>query len=75
MPNIYLKEFQYFNGEYNVIFNIIDLNIDKMTITLALTRQGKISVLEYDLYEDKDGNLFFEYGSEYTKIKVDDFED
>lgn len=75
MPNIYLKEFQYFNGEYNVIFNIIDLNIDKMTITLALTRQGKISVLEYDLYEDKDGNLFFEYGCEYTKIKVDDFED
>lgn len=75
MPNIYLKEFQYFNGEYNVIFNIIDLNIDKMTITLALTRQGKISVLEYDLYTDKDGNLFFEYGCEYTKIKVDDFED
>ena len=46
----------------------------KMTITLAITNQGKISVIEYDLKRDKENNLYFEYGCQYEKIAVDDFE-
>ena len=45
-----------------------------MTITLAITNQGKISVIEYDLKRDKDNNLYFEYGYQNDKIAVNDFE-
>ena len=72
--NYYLKEFQYFDGYTEIIFNIVDINFDKMTITLAITNQGKISVIEYDLKRDKKNNLYFEYGYQYEKIAVDDFE-
>ena len=46
----------------------------KNTITLAITNQGKITVTEYDLLCDENG-LYFEYGVEYTKIHVDNFEE
>ena len=72
--NYYLKEFQYFDGYTEIIFNIVDINFNKMTITLAITNQGKISVIEYDLKRDKENNLYFEYGCQYEKIAVDDFE-
>lgn len=72
---MYLKEFQYFNGEYNITFNIVDINTEKMIVTLAITNLGKISVVDYDLKRDKDNNLYFEYGCEFSKIKIDDFED
>ena len=72
--NYYLKEFQYFDGYTEIIFNIADINFDKMTITLAITNQGKISVIEYDLKRDKENDLYFEYGCQYEKIAVDDFE-
>ena len=72
--NYYLKEFQYFDGYTEIIFNIVDINFDNMTITLAITNQGKISVIEYDLKRDKENNLYFEYGCQFEKIAVDDFE-
>ncbi len=72
--NYYLKEFQYFDGYTEIIFNIVDINFNKMTITLVITNQGKISVIEYDLKRDKENNLYFEYGCQYEKIAVDDFE-
>ena len=72
--NYYLKEFQYFDGYTEIIFNIVDINFNKMTITLAITNQGKISVIEYDLKRDKENNLYFEYGYQNEKIAVDDFE-
>ncbi len=75
LSNLYLKEFQFFNGEYDVTFNIVDINTDKMVITLAVTNLGKISVIEYDLLRDKDNNLYFQYGCEHSKIDIDDFED
>ena len=70
----YLKEFQYFDGTSEIIFNIVDINFDKMTITLAVTNQGKISVIEYDLKRDTENNLYFEYGHLLDKIDLDDFE-
>lgn len=70
----YLKEFQYYDGESFVTFNIYDLNEDKQTITVAITNQGKISLVEYDLLQDEEG-LYFEYGINYARINVDDFEE
>ena len=72
--NYYLKEFHYLDGYTEIIFNIVDINFDKMTITLAITNQGKISVIEYDLKRDRENNLYFEYGYQSEKIAVDDFE-
>ena len=43
-----------------------------MIITLAVSNQGKVSVIEYDLFRDKENNIFFEYGCEHTKIDIED---
>ena len=68
----YMNEFQYFNGENYVTFNIVDMK-DK-TITVAVTNQGKISYLDYDLMKDEKG-LYFEYGKTYARININDFEE
>ena len=71
----YLKEFQHFDGEDDVIFNIIDINADGNKITVAITRTGKISVRDYDLFTDENG-LYFEYGiAGQEHIHIDDFEE
>ena len=74
IKNYYLKEFSLFDGEFDIIFNILDINVEKMIITVAVTKAGKIFVTEYDLKLDKENNLYFQYGVEYTKVNVEDFE-
>ena len=74
IKNYYLKEFSLFDGEYNVTFNILDVNTDKMTITVAITKAGKISVIEYDLKRDREQDLYFQYGVDNTQVNVNDFE-
>lgn len=44
LKNYYLKEFQYFNEEYFITLNIVDINTKKMIITLAVSNQGKVSI-------------------------------
>lgn len=73
IKNYYLKEFSLFDGEYDVTFNILDVNTDKMTITVAVTKAGKIFV-KYDLKIDREQDLYFQYGIENTKVNVNDFE-
>ena len=74
IKNYYLKEFSLFDGEYDVTFNILDVNTEKMTITVAVTKAGKIFVTEYDLKRDREQDLYFQYGIENTKVNVNDFE-
>ncbi len=74
IKNYYLKEFSLFDGEYDVTFNILDVNTDKMTITVAITKAGKISVIVYDLKRDREQDLYFQYGIENTQVNVNDFE-
>lgn len=74
MSNYYLKEFTLFDGEKDIIFNIIDVNKEKMIITLAVSNQGKISIMDFDLLQDIDNSLYFQYGVEHTKVNVEDFE-
>ena len=69
----YLKEFQFFDGEDTVVFNIVAMGDDK--ITVAVTKCGKIVVTDYDLYADENG-LYFEYGVAGSEhIHIDDFEE
>lgn len=70
----YMHEFQFFDGECLITFNIVELNQDKREIYVAITKQGKISVVTYPLLHDNNG-WYFEYGPCYEKIKIDDFEE
>lgn len=70
---LYLSEFQYFDGYAEIIFNIVDIDTDRMVIKVAVSNLGKISVIEYDLKRDSKNNLYFEYGCQFDKIIIDDF--
>jgi hypothetical protein len=69
----YLYEFQFYDGEEFITFNIVDINTERNEITVAVTDRGKISVITYDLLTD--GNRFyFEYGPAYEQIDIDNFD-
>ena len=70
----YMHEFQYYDGECFVTFNIVDLNELKNEISVAITRQGKIGVVTYPLLSDEK-EYYFEYGCEYKRLSVKDFEE
>lgn len=71
---MYLYEYQLFDGDAYIIFNIVGINYDATKVKVAITNRGKISVVEYELFEDKQGK-YFEYGSLLEKVYLDDFED
>ena len=75
LKNYYLKEFSLYDGEFDITFNILDVNSEEMTITIVVSKAGKISVQEFDLRLDKDNNLYFFYGVDYEKVILDNFED
>ena len=47
MNKFYLKEFQLFDGEDIVVFNIVALYEESDTITVAVNKNGKITVTEW----------------------------
>ncbi|WP_251548791.1 hypothetical protein [Pumilibacter intestinalis] len=72
----YLSEFSYFDGEYDVTFNILDVDFDRKQITVAISRCGKITQDTFELLRDNNGSLYFKYGRFYeNKISIDDFEE
>ena len=70
----YLKEFSFFDGENDIIFDIVGIDFEKQLIEIAVTKLGKISVIEYDILQDKNGNFYFIYGVDRNEISIDDFE-
>ena len=71
---MYLAEYQIFDGEAYFTFNIVYLNSKKREIQVAVTNRGKISVITYDLY-DISNDFYFEYGCDYTKVYMKDFKE
>lgn len=71
---MYLAEYQIFDGEAYITFNIVYLNSKKREIQVAVTNRGKISVITYDLY-DIGNDFYFEYGCDYTKVYIKDFKE
>ena len=69
----YLSEFEIFDGEEFITFNVVGIDTARKQAQIAVTDRGKISVITYDLMQDKDGNLYFEYGCTYQKVWLDDF--
>ena len=75
MNRFYLREFQFFDGEDTVVFNIVAFYEGRDKITVAVTKNGKITVTDYDLLSDENG-FYFEYGvSGQDHIHIDDFEE
>ena len=70
----YLSEFQLYDGEVFITFNIVAIDTSKNEITVAVSNRGRISITTYDLLTDSNGFLYFEYGVDYEKINIDDFE-
>ena len=67
-----MPEFDYFNGENKITFDLLEIDDEKNEVVIAITTLGKISVRTFDLYFD--GNRrYFEYGCLYTKIYIDEF--
>lgn len=52
----YLSEFELYDGEEFITFNIVGIDTVTKEIQLAVTDCGKISVITYVLLTDKDGN-------------------
>lgn len=66
-----MAEYQHFDGETYITLNIVFATDNEVQI--AVTNRGKISVLTYDLYKDENGE-YFEYGCNYARIYIEDFE-
>ena len=67
-----MSEFDYFNGENFITFDLIEIDDEKREVTVAASDTGRISVKTFDLLFD--GNRrYFEYGCLYTKIYIDEF--
>ena len=72
--SFYLREFQLFDGECFVTFNIISIDTVSEEITVAVSNRGRISVVTYDLLENALG-FYFEFGADFEKLYVNDFEE
>jgi hypothetical protein len=70
----YLSEFSFDDGDCGVTFNIVGFTADLKEISVAVSREGRVSVQSFDLKSDENGRLFFEYGLYCDKIAVEDFE-
>lgn len=69
----YLNEFEYYDGECFITFNIVGIDTARNEITVAISNRGRISVCAFDLKTDGD-RLYFEYGPTFDKIDLADFE-
>ncbi len=68
------SEFELSDVDYDVTFDIVDIDFWYETVTVAITDNGKITQDTYQLMQDKDGRLYFEYGRFYEKkVYIDEF--
>lgn len=71
----YLREFQLYDGERTVTFNIVGIDFALRRARIAVSKDGGISVSDYNLLTDANGELYFEYGICYDKVSISDFEE
>lgn len=69
----YLSEFEFFDGDEFITFNIVGINVTRNTVAIAVSDRGKIRIIDFKLMSDKDDNLYFEYGCTYRKIYLNEF--
>ena len=69
-----MPEYNYFNGENFITFDLLEVDDNKREVTVAISDTGRLSVRTFDLLFD-DNRRYFEYGCLYTKIYIDEFEE
>ena len=69
----YLSEFELYDGEEFITFNIVAIDAMKKEIQVAVTNRGKLNLITYDLFKDDNGRLYFEYGVVLERIYLDNF--
>ena len=72
LEKFYLSEFTFHDGTNENTLNIADICTVKNEIAVAATREGKTTLMTFDLKSDN-GKLYFEFGRKFSAIKVDDF--
>ena len=70
-----MPEYDYFNGENFITFDLLEVDDEKREVTVAVSDTGRISVKTFDLLLFDDNRRYFEYGCLYTKIYIDEFEE
>ena len=66
-------EYDFWNGDHFITFDIIEVNENRNEITLAISEQGKITQDTYALL-GSDDDRYFEYGKFYeNRIALNDF--
>ena len=71
----YLSEFEWFDGEDYITFNLVGIDLVKNKAQVTMTDRGRLSAITCDLLTDKDGEIYFEYGAMFTRIYLADFEE
>ena len=67
--NMKTAEYELFDGDAFITFNIVDLDLNSEKITVAITNRGKITVDTYDLKKTLGHNeYYFEYGLNFFEI-------
>lgn len=74
-------EYDYFDGDHFITFDIIEVDEDNGKITLAISNQGRITQDTFDLFEDNEIDKemtndirYFEFGLFADKIYLNQFE-
>ena len=74
-------EYDYFNGDHFITFDIIDIDEENGKITLAISNQGRITQDTFDLLEDNEIDeemtndiRYFEFGLYADKVYLSQFE-
>lgn len=74
-------EYDYFDGDHFITFDIVEVDEDNSKITLAISNQGRITQDTFDLLEDDEMDeemtndiRYFEFGLYADKIYLNQFE-
>lgn len=73
-----MYEYDFFDGDHFITFDIVEINDDSETVLVAISNQGRITQDTFDLLEDEAldeicENRYFEYGLYQDKIYINDF--
>jgi len=72
-------EYDFFDGDHFITFDIVEIDDDNQTITVAISNQGRIThdtfnLLEDEKFKDICENRYFEFGLYQERIYINDFE-
>ena len=72
----YMSEYSHFDGEAFVTLNIVDINLSKREVLIAVTDRGRITLKTFDINpyrEHMNDRLFILFGIDEATIYLDEF--